>query len=84
MLILGAGMVGLTAAAAARTAGAVGVVVADRQSKRVDLALKFGATHSVHVNDALTPLATVVAEAADGRGADVVLELSGAAVRPVS
>jgi alcohol dehydrogenase len=78
VLVFGAGMLGLTAAAAARVAGAVSVIVTDPDRRRVQLAEQFGATHAIHASDSVTPLANAIAEATGGHGADVVLEFSGA------
>jgi len=76
VLIFGAGLLGLTAAAIARSRGAKAVIVADPNLNRLDRASAFGATH---LAGEVTPLATVVHSATGGYGADVVLELSGAA-----
>jgi alcohol dehydrogenase len=68
IVIFGAGMLGLTAAAMAHEQGAQNIVVSDIDSGRAELALKFGAT-SIDLNelDGLT----------GGRGADVIFEISG-------
>jgi alcohol dehydrogenase len=79
VVVLGAGMLGLTAAAAARTAGAASVIVSERDARRVHLAAQFGATHAIRCEDAGEALADAEDRATDGRGADVVLELCGAA-----
>lgn len=65
VLVSGAGMLGITAVAAARAAGAAQVLVTDPDRARLDLAPRFGAT-SVHGVD--EPLGAV----------DVAIELSGA------
>ncbi len=72
VLILGAGMLGLTASAMASAGGAT-VIVADTNAERLATAKRFGATHVA------TPaeLAARLADITDGRGADVVLELAG-------
>lgn len=64
VLVSGAGMLGITAVAAARAAGAAHVLVTDPDAARRELALRFGAT-SAHDVDA--PTGTV----------DVAIELSG-------
>lgn len=64
VLVAGAGMLGLTAAAMAATAGAE-VVVSDPHPERRDRAREFGATGTVDVDEAVT-------------GVDLALELSGA------
>lgn len=74
VLIYGAGMLGCTAAAMARTAGASGVVAVDVDDRRLEIVSRFGATGTVKAGPVV---AEVVAEETEGRGADVVLELSG-------
>jgi len=74
VLIFGAGMLGLTACAMARTYGATEVVCVEPSEVRRNLALAFGATR-VAAPDQLEG----VAEQAVGRlGFDAVIELSGA------
>ncbi|GAB2476553.1 alcohol dehydrogenase catalytic domain-containing protein [Promicromonospora xylanilytica] len=70
VLVSGAGMLGITAVAAARAAGAAQVLVTDPDRERLDLALRFGATsaHDVDGPDGAAPLGPV----------DVAIELSGA------
>jgi alcohol dehydrogenase len=63
VLVIGAGMLGLTACAMARSRGASAVVVLDREPVLIDRARLYGAT----------------AEGLPRRGADVVLELAGTA-----
>ena len=76
VLILGAGMLGLCGIAMARTAGAAKVVAADICSDRVKRARAFGATDIVCLDTAgLADLRSVIG----GDGADLVLEMSGAA-----
>jgi alcohol dehydrogenase len=72
--ILGAGLLGLTAATMSRRAGAADVVCADIHAGRRKKALEFGASRASSPEE----LADVVASATDGHGADVVFELSGA------
>lgn len=74
VVVQGAGMLGLTATAMAGEAGAHSVIVVDPEDSRRAHALRFGATEAVAPEAA----ASLVAELTDGRGADVVLELSGA------
>ncbi len=75
VLILGAGMLGLTACAMARSCGARTVMVSDPDPICRQRALSFGATHIVSAGAG--ELADRVAETTAGRGADVVLELAG-------
>jgi alcohol dehydrogenase len=89
VLLLGAGVMGLTACAMTRSAGAKHVVACDPQSEPRRRALAFGATHAVcpvekTVVENGSPCGElavheVLAELTDNRGADLVLELSGAA-----
>ncbi len=77
VLIHGAGMLGLTAAAMADDAGASEVIVTDINVDRLDVAERFGATRTVPATDKTSELSRQVKELTDGRGADVVLEMSG-------
>ncbi len=72
--IAGAGLLGLTASAMARSRGAAAVVVCDLHEQRRLLAQSFGATHTV-TPDELSPL---LKQLTNGRGVDVALEVSGA------
>jgi len=76
VLIFGAGLLGLTAATIARSRGARAVIVGDPDEDRLGRATAFGATHTAGDG---ARLAVVVKSATDGYGADVALELSGAA-----
>src|SRR5262245_936487 len=76
VLVLGAGVLGVTACAMARAAGARAVLTADPVPSCRGRALRFGATHVLPAEAA--DLADGVAGATDGRGADVVFELAGA------
>ena len=73
VLVIGAGMLGVTAAAWTRALGASEVLVCDPDAGRLASAMDFGATGTA------TPagLGEAVAAATNGRGADVVLEFSG-------
>jgi alcohol dehydrogenase len=75
VLVLGAGMLGLTAAAMCRTRGARDVIVSEPDAKRRTLATDFGATAAVDPGE----LEELLEERTDGRGADLALEVSGAA-----
>ena len=82
VLVQGAGMLGLTACAMARSLGAGEVIAADVDAGRLEIARRFGATRVVLVTGDdcphRDPLAKVVQEATAGRGVDLALELSGA------
>ncbi|MER6938818.1 zinc-binding dehydrogenase, partial [Nocardioides sp. NPDC000441] len=66
VLVVGAGMLGLTAVAAAADAGAAEVVVSDVDPARLELAVGFGATSTLSAGQALAPV-------------DVAMDFSGAA-----
>lgn len=74
VLVMGAGMLGVTAAAWARHAGAAHVLCCDTAASRLDLARQFGAT------SVATPetLGETVTDISSGHGVDVAFELTGA------
>jgi putative phosphonate catabolism associated alcohol dehydrogenase len=74
VLVMGAGMLGLTAASWASLEGAEAVIACDAEPSRLRLAGRFGATHRADPGS----LADVIAEATEGRGVDIALELTGA------
>ena len=80
VLIQGAGMLGLTACAMARAAGAREVLASDVQASRLNWAERFGATRTILVGEPAEPgrLLQAAREVSEGRGVDVALELSGA------
>jgi alcohol dehydrogenase len=84
VLILGAGMLGLNAAALCRLRGAAGVYVADVSPARLEQALRFGATACLPFHDDGAALVDDLRERTDGRGVDLVLELSGASAAMAS
>jgi alcohol dehydrogenase len=73
VLVLGSGMLGVSALAWASTLGCSSVIACDRNPDRRDLALAFGASHA----GAPENLAHCVAEATAGHGVDVLIELTG-------
>jgi alcohol dehydrogenase len=73
VLVVGAGMLGVTASAWSRALGAGEVIACDPSDERRALAAAFGATRSA----APSGLAEAVTEATGGRGVDVTLEFSG-------
>ncbi|MFD2024540.1 zinc-binding dehydrogenase [Promicromonospora aerolata] len=78
VLVSGAGMLGITAVAAARAAGASQVLVTDPDRARLDLALRFGAT-SAHGVDAPVRATDPTSGGGTALGpVDVAIELSGA------
>jgi alcohol dehydrogenase len=74
VLVLGAGVLGLTVCAMARAAGARAVLAADPAPEARQRAAAFGATAVIPAE-----LAAQVAEVTGGRGVDVAFELAGAA-----
>jgi putative phosphonate catabolism associated alcohol dehydrogenase len=75
ILVQGAGLLGLTACAMARSGRVAEVICCDTDRRRLERAEAFGATRLAVPGD----LANVVARATDGHGVDVAVELSGAA-----
>jgi len=75
VVIHGAGMLGLTAAAMARHSGATEVIVTDIARERLDRAHQFGATKTLLAGTA--EVQASVLEIAEGRGADFVFDMSG-------
>ncbi|CAN5902181.1 zinc-binding dehydrogenase [soil metagenome] len=73
VLVMGAGMLGLTALAWADSLGAVQKIACDNNADRQALAATFGATQSTSPED----LARVVQGATEGHGVDVAFELTG-------
>ncbi|MCS6866954.1 MAG: zinc-binding dehydrogenase, partial [Gemmata sp.] len=71
-VILGLGMLGLTACAWANSIG-LSVIACDTNDQRLALASRFGAAHRVKPPE----LPELVKEITNGRGADLALELSG-------
>lgn len=79
LLVQGAGMLGLTAAAMASAAGAASVVVTDISSERLERARQFGADHVVLMGGEGNALVETVAKVTDGHGMDVAIDVCGAA-----
>lgn len=77
VVILGLGMLGLTACAMAASEGASSVIACDVDAARLSLAARFGATHAVRLPAGWDELQGLSRGLTAGRGADVVLELSG-------
>lgn len=73
--VLGAGVLGVTAAAITRAAGAETILVVDPIPANQERARSFGATHVANPETASAALM----EATRGRGADMVFELAGPA-----
>ena len=84
VLILGPGQRGLACVIAARAAGADRIIVTGlrRDAHKLALAKEFGADHVVDVES--EDARARVHELTDGRGADVVVEVSAYATEPVA
>lgn len=78
VLILGAGMLGVTAAAFADDAGAKSVVVCDPDTRRLAQATSFGETIGVESHGDLDELKRRLESACGSAAFDVVFEISGA------
>ncbi len=78
ILIQGAGMLGLTAAAMARYRGAAEVIVTDVVAERLQRALDFGATRVAPACAEPDQLQETVSAATAGRGVDIAIDVSGA------
>jgi S-(hydroxymethyl)glutathione dehydrogenase/alcohol dehydrogenase len=74
VLVVGCGGVGLNAIQGAAIAGATTIIAADVVDAKLDLAARFGATHTVHADAA--PLADQVAEIVRG-GTDYAFDATG-------
>ncbi|MCV7287859.1 NAD(P)-dependent alcohol dehydrogenase [Mycolicibacterium wolinskyi] len=75
LLVIGAGAVGLSAVMAAVASGAGRIIVADRHTARLDLAVQLGATDVVDVNT--SPPVDAVMELTGGAGVGLALESTG-------
>ncbi len=84
VMILGPGQRGLASVIAARAAGADTIIVTglERDRTKLDLALEFGADHVINVES--EDARRRVKEITDGRGVDVVVEVSSYATQPVA
>jgi putative phosphonate catabolism associated alcohol dehydrogenase len=74
VIVLGAGMLGLTACAMSRSRGAAEVLCVDQNPHRRERALEFGATRAVEPQG----LAEVTKAVSQEHGCDVLLEFTGA------
>jgi threonine 3-dehydrogenase len=76
VLVTGSGPVGIMAIAAARAMGARSVAATDISEYRLDMAREMGADLVVNAGEA--DVVSVIRDATDGEGVDVLLEMSGA------
>lgn len=76
VLVIGAGMLGLTATAQFAERGAQTILVADPDAERLDLAGRFGATNTVSARDP-SEVVAVARESSAGRGTDIAVDFAG-------
>ena len=78
VMIQGAGMLGVYASAIARERGVKQVIVTDFIDKRLDLVKQFGADQVLNVKGlSAEDLSEKIGGLTDGRGADLILEVTG-------
>jgi threonine dehydrogenase-like Zn-dependent dehydrogenase len=77
VLVIGAGPMGALLPAWARLGGAGRIVVADLYPRRLEIAARLGATHTINPRE--TDLAAVVKEITAGNGPDVVFDAGNTA-----
>ena len=75
VMVIGCGAVGLSAVQGARMAGAHTIVAVDLEDRKLELAGRLGATHTINISrdDAVD----IARKLTGGRGVDVVLESAG-------
>ena len=83
IVILGSGQRGLASVIAAKAAGAGMIIVTDlaKAAHKLDLAMKFGADHVIVADE--EDVVERVRQLTNGRAADVVLDVSTGAVKPI-
>jgi threonine dehydrogenase-like Zn-dependent dehydrogenase len=79
VVVQGAGPVGISALAVAKSAGAARVIVIGGPKHRLEMARRFGADHTIDISEVSEPAARIAAirELTGNHGADVVLECVG-------
>jgi len=77
-MVIGLGLLGMFASQLARIDGAIPVIVSDFDQRRRELALALGADHAFSPDE--ENLAAKIRELTYGKGADVIVEVTGAAV----
>jgi len=78
VVVLGAGTIGMLVLQAIKAAGAGKVIVVDIDDRKLELAKKLGATHTI--NSLSEDLEKKVKEYTDEKGADISLECAGSVV----
>jgi len=83
ILIMGPGQRGLSAVIAASAAGARNIIVTglEADAAKLELARKFGATHTINIETGA--LRDSVSEITGGQGVDVVLDVTPGATAPI-
>ena len=80
-VIHGAGMLGIYATCYLHEKGYEGIVVVDTNERRLEIARRFGATHTFNPDKtSVVEIDTAVKELTNGRGADLGVEVSGATI----
>ena len=74
--VIGAGGVGLNVLQGARLAGASRIIALDLQDEKLELAKKFGATHTINPGS-VSDVVAAVAEITGGEGVDYAFEVIG-------
>jgi threonine dehydrogenase-like Zn-dependent dehydrogenase len=79
VVIQGAGPVGLYSALVAAESGAGSVIVVGAPATRLELAKRWGATHTINIDEVKDPVArkNQILELTNGRGPEAVVECSG-------
>jgi threonine dehydrogenase-like Zn-dependent dehydrogenase len=82
VVVQGAGPVGIAALSVAKNAGAETVTVTGGPKQRLEVARRFGADHTIDIDDVTDSVARIdaVRQLTGGYGADVVLECAGSPV----
>jgi threonine dehydrogenase-like Zn-dependent dehydrogenase len=75
VLVFGAGGIGLLSAMTARILGASGIMIADTNNARLDMALSLGFDHAVNPRE--QSLEARIREAFGDRGVDVIIDAAG-------
>lgn len=82
VVVQGAGPVGLYAALVAAESGAASVIVVGAPATRLELATRWGASHTINIDEVRDPAARKdeILKLTSGRGPEVVIECSGVPV----
>lgn len=80
-VVHGAGMLGIYATCYLREKGYEGVIVVDTNESRLEIARRFGATHTFNPDKtSVVEIDTALKDLTKGRGADLGVEVSGATI----